>query len=445
MRIREKIREIFYIKKPWWRFPLIFLLVLVILVGSALAYNLLFSTHKAIVQGISSNLSGNSLINTELKGETDGRVNVLLLGVGVEGQTGTELTDTIILASFDLKDNYIAMLSIPRDLYVKIPGIGYNKINTVYSYGQKTNYQDGAGALAKDTLSNVLGVPIHYYVALDFDGFKEIINTLGGIDIKAENDIYDYEYPSKNELGVSPFILKKGDYHMDGELALKYVRSRKSTSDFDRARRQQQVILAIRDKIFEKKIITNPKRVYDVYDILENHFKTDFQLAEIARAAELAQDFKTENISNYVLDESSDGFLYADNINGAYVLKPKSGDFSEIQKFVHYFVFQEALIKKENAKIELQNGTSWQNLADSLSKKLKKYGLNIININNADRYDYRESIIYDRTGDTKPITVSFLANYLSAKVINKEKSQDDKADITIIIGKNYYDQQYYNQ
>ncbi len=439
MKIREKLRDIFYIRKPWWRFPLAIGLILIILAGGALAYKFVSAAQKVIVKGISSSLAGNRLGISQLKGESEGRVNVLFLGVGVEGQSGSDLTDTIMLASFDMKNHNVSLISIPRDLYIKIPEVGYSKINTAYEYGNKIDYNGGGGGLARDTVSNILGVPIHYYVAMDFDGFKEIIDTLGGIDIKVDKSIYDYNYPCQNERGKCSFILEKGDYHMDGALTLKYVRSRQSTSDFDRARRQQQVLVAIKDKAFEKQIIMNPKKVYDLYNALSSHLKTDFQMPEIGRVVELAQDFKIENIDHYVFDDNPDGFLNSDQVGGAYVIKPQAGDFAEVQKFVKYFITQEPAVKKENASIEIKNGSGRDNLATTLSNKLKKYSLNITGVGSADRYDYTESVIYDRSNSSKPATVSFLADYLSAKVIKQDKGQGQttEPDITVIIGQNY--------
>ncbi len=439
MKIREKFRNIFYVKKPWWRFPLAIGLILIILAGGALAYRFISAAQKVIVKGISSSLAGNRLGISQLKGESDGRVNVLLLGVGVEGESGNDLTDTMMLASFDLKNHNVSLISIPRDLYIKIPDVGYTKINSAYAYGEKINYNGGGGGLARDTISNILGVPIHYYVAMNFDGFKQIVDTLGGIDIKVDKSIYDYNYPCQNERAKCQFILEKGDYHMDGALALKYVRSRQSTSDFDRARRQQQVLTAIKDKAFEKQIIMNPKKVYDLYNALSSNLKTDFQLPEIGRVVELAQDFKVENIYQYVFDDNPDGFLYSDQVGGAYVIKPQAGDFSDVQKFVQYFLTEEPAVKKENASIEIQNGAGQENLATTLSSKLKKYSLNITGVGSADRYDYTESVIYDRSNGSKPATVSFLADYFGAKVIKQDKGQGQttESDITVIIGQNY--------
>lgn len=437
MKIREKLRDIFYIRKPWWRFPLAILLLLIILTGSVLAYKALSLTHTVITKGISSTIAGNNLGVTELKGEKDGRVNVVLLGVGVEGQSGVDLTDTIILASFDTKNKAVSMISIPRDLYVKIPEEGYEKINAVYSTGNKGDYECGGGALIKDTISNITGLPIHYYVAIDFDAFKEIVDTLDGVDIQVEKSIYDYEYPSKNERGIEPFIIEKGDYHMDGALALKYVRSRKSTSDFDRARRQQQVIMAIKNKAFEKQIITNPKKVYDLYNTMQKHVKTDLQLPEIGRVVELSKEFNLDNISTTVLDDSADGLLYSDNVNGMYVLKPNNNNYTEIQKYIQFFLNNAQQIKKENAKVEVLNGAGYENLAADIAEQLKKFGINVINVGSADSYSYNETTIYDRTEGKAPGTVSFLVNQLSAQVSNIKKNNESEPDITIIIGKNY--------
>jgi len=423
--------------KTWAKRIFLFFLLLIILVGSVLAYKTIFLTHNLLNKGISSTLSLSKLGGTKLQGEEEGRINFLLLGIGVEGHMGADLTDTIMVASFDLKEGNVSLISIPRDLYIKVPDIGYEKINAVYTSGNQEGYPGGGGALMKKTIGDILGLPIHYYVVIDFDGFKEIVNILGGIDIKVEKDIYDYEYPSPDERGVSPFILKKGDYHMDGDLALKYARSRKSTSDFDRARRQQQVLLAIKEKAFEKKIITNPKKVYEIFSALEKNIKTDLQLPEIAHGVELAQKFQLKNINNLVLDDSADGFLYADNVNGAYVLKPYNNSFAQIQKYVNYFVFRQPQIIKENATIEVLNGAGWEDLANDVANKLKKYKLNIINVGSADRYDYYNTIIYDRTGDKKLYTVSFLNNYFQASVVEEKKSQNDQPDITIIVGRDY--------
>jgi len=437
MGIKEKL------KKPWWWYLLLVSVILILFSGGALAYKALFLTHNIVSQKLTLSGNKNSLGVTKLKGEEEGRVNVLFLGIGVEGQQGADLTDTIMLASLDLRQNNVALISIPRDLYIKVPDLGYSKINAVYTWGNKEEYPGGGGQLMMETVSKILGVPLNYYVVVDFDAFKEIVNTLGGIDIKVEKDIYDYEYPSPNERGYSPFILKKGDYHMDGDLALKYVRSRKSTSDFDRARRQQQVILAIRDKALSLKILANPKKVYELYNTLEKHIKTNFQLPEIARAIELAQNFKLENVNNVVLDDSTQGLLYADNVNGAYVLRPYSEDFSEIQKFVEFCLYEGPQVKKENATIELENGTGWFNLAQDVAKRLKQYNLNIVATTTADRYDYTKSIIYDQSEGQKPTTVSFLAEYFGASVVKKKKESPSDPDIIVIIGQSFLN--LYNQ
>lgn len=437
MKLGDKLRNIFYYRKPWWRYPLAVILVLFFLAGSVFAYKIISLTHSVITKGISATITDNNLGASELKGESEGRVNILLLGIGVEGNSGADLTDTIMLASFDLKNNQLSMISVPRDLYVKIPEVGYDKINAAYSYGQKTDYNGGGGALITDTVSNILGVPINYYVVMNFDGFKQIVDTLGGVDIKVEKDIYDYEYPSNNERGQTTFILKKGDYHMDGELALKYARSRKSTSDFDRAHRQQQLILAIKDKIFAQNLISNPKKTYDLFNALEKNIKTNFQLPEIARAVQLAKKFKIENATTAVLDDSAGGFLYADSINGMYVLKPLKNNFTNIQQFANYFFNKEPKIKNENASVELLNGTGLENLAAEVSDSLKKYGLNIVNAGSADRYNYQESIVYDKTEGKKSETVAFLADHFGAQVVKAKKNQNTEADISVIIGQNY--------
>jgi len=142
----------------------------------------------------------------------------------------------------------VGMLSIPRDLWVTIPGYGENRINTAHYLGDKNGYPGGGPALAMKTVQYNLGVPVHFYVRVDFDGFRRIVDTLGGIDIEIPQTINDPKYPDEN-YGYDPFYIEAGLQHLDGDTALKYARTRATAgADFARARRQQQVLFAIREK-----------------------------------------------------------------------------------------------------------------------------------------------------------------------------------------------------
>ena len=391
-----------------------------------------FKTYKALSKIITHNTSGSApallgkLSPQDLAGEGDGRINILLLGVGGVGHAGEFLTDTIMLISIDPIDHKTAMLSIPRDLYVPIEGAGMNKINTAYAFGD--------APLAKQTVSNLLDLPIHYYLRLDFEGFKKLIETIEGVDVDVPVDLYDNLYPDEAD-GYEVLQVSAGQQHMDGTLALKYARSRETTSDFDRAKRQQLILSAVRSKALSLEILSNPKKIAEMIDLLGDHLRTDLQPWEMEKLAEIAKDVDPSLVVNAVLDDSADNYLYGDSVSGVgYVLRPNAGDFSEIQKYAHS-IFQDAFLSKEAATIVVQNGTERQGLGQRIADKLTGYNYNVTSVSDADKKDYQKTVIIDYTGGKKPYTLSFLQKRLSAEV-KKESSQNPPADLLIIVGEN---------
>ncbi|MDP2696127.1 MAG: LCP family protein, partial [bacterium] len=377
-----------------------------------------------------------------LKGEGEGRVNILLLGVGDPAHAGADLTDTMIVISLDPRTNDVAMLSIPRDLYVKISGYGSDRINAAHSLAEMKKRGTGPD-LAKKTVSETLDIPIHYYVRIDFTGLKKAVDTVGGVDINVEKDLYDPYYPcDRNENLQCVFRVKKGLVHMDGAMALKYARSRETTSDFDRARRQQQVLTALRDKALQLSTISNPGKISGLIDIMGSHIKTDLALWEINKLAEISKKVDAAKIINKVLDNSPDNYLRDANINGAYVLLPKTGNFKAIQAFVRS-IFVDSYIKQEDAKIQVENGTARSGLASQAADLLKSFNYNVVGIASADRSNYQATVIYDYTNGAKPYTIKYLENRFDAKAIKTDppKNQDGSSslpyDIKIIIGANY--------
>ncbi len=274
--------------------------------------------------------------NRPLKGEEDGRVNILFLGKGGEGHPGGGLTDTILLVSIQPQTKRMAMISIPRDLYIKVSEAGYYiRINAVEQFGE--NYygskEEGISLLRK-TISEITGVPIHYYAQLDFSGFIEIIDKLGGIEIDIEEDINDPLFPGPRYT-YEPFSLKAGKYNLDGETALKFVRTRHSLrGDFDRIQRQQKVLIAIKNKVFEGNIVQNIFSFNNILKGLKGHLDTDIQLGEAKRFLDIAGDIDNYKIINKVLDNNpKDGVLKSGGIKGISVLLPRRDDFKEIQEF----------------------------------------------------------------------------------------------------------------
>ncbi len=424
-------------KKHWYKLPLLILVILFLTSGGLFAYKILRATKKIITENLSNSAPAivGGVEPDKLKGEGDGRINILLLGIGGEGHDAPNLTDTIIVMSIDPKSKTVSLLSIPRDLYVNIPSFGYNRINSAYAQGEEKGYQGGGATLAKEVVSNILDLPIHYYIHLDFAGFKKIVDTLGGITVEVEKDIYDWEYPDDRG-GYEPFYIKEGIYDMNGELALKFARSRKTSSDFDRARRQQKVLLAIKEKSFALGTILNPKKINEIINALENHLRTDLQLWEIERLIEISSDINTDNIVHKVLDNTPEGLLYDDNVGGMYVLRPRAGNWSEVRKLTHQ-LFIDAYIKEEQANIELLNGTSKSNIATSIKELLQSYGYNIVGVGFAESRDFKQCVIYDYNG-SKPYTVTYLSKRFNAQVKRQFLgNKPEGIDLRIIIGEDY--------
>jgi polyisoprenyl-teichoic acid--peptidoglycan teichoic acid transferase len=172
------------------------------------------------------------------------RVNVLIIGVDERpGETGASRTDTIILGAFALYPSRAAFLTIPRDLWVAIPGQSENRINTAFFFGEAKKRGTGQD-LAMSTIETNFGVPIHKYIRLNFEGFKKIIDAAGGIDVMVKRTIKDNEYPT-DDGRTQTLVIQSGLQHFDGEMALKYVRTRHADSDFGRGVRQEQVIVAL--------------------------------------------------------------------------------------------------------------------------------------------------------------------------------------------------------
>src|SRR3989339_724461 len=282
----------------------------------------------------------------QLKGEIDNRINILLLGMGGRQHEGGYLTDTLILASIEPSTKKVSLVSIPRDMAIPIENMGWKKINSVNAFAE-IDKEDSGGLAISQTVSDILNIPIDYYVRVDFEGFINIVDELGGISVNVENVINDQQYPVRGmeqaENYASRFehlYIESGWQKMDGELALKYVRSRHSLgaegSDFARAKRQQKVIEAVKENVLSLKTIFKPKMITGIINQLNEHISTNLKIWEMVKLWEIEKDIEQKDIINKVLDNSPNGLLVETySSDGAYILVPKSGDFSEIEYFVN--------------------------------------------------------------------------------------------------------------
>jgi len=364
----------------------------------------------------------------KLAGEREGRTNILLLGMGGEGHQGALLTDTIMVVSIKYNNENkpeVALISIPRDLAVPFNSSKYIRINSVYAYGEMKHSDDKtySGRLISQTVSNVTGLPIHYYIRVDFEGFKQIIDSLGGIDVDVKNSFYDPMYPTEN-FGYQRISFKKGKTHMDGDLALKYARSRHGIviegegnegSDFARAKRQQQILEAIKDKGLSISTVINPKKVNDILNALGNHIRTNLEPWEMLKLTELAKNIENEQIINKVIDNESGLLSSTMAKNGAYLLIPNDKNFSEIKNICQN-IFNLDQIQKEKAKIAILNGTKIKNLAKNTAADLKKENYDVVFVGNAKDLNYEKTVIYDLSEQKTPFTLRTLKDRFNANI-----------------------------
>ena len=451
-------------KKPnRWKTVFVVLGILIFLVIAWFGGNIFGNLYK-IFGGGSPTLSFIRGITSGkvIDGEVDKRINILILGRGGAGHPGGDLTDTMILASLDTQKNQVALISIPRDLYVKYPdGQGYGRINGLYTLGERkarsANYKTGlwdtseqkidGPTYTKEFLEKMLNIPIHYYADIDFRGFEKLIDEVGGVTVTVEKSIYDPYFPDKKMKGYEPFYIKAGTQTLDGKTALKYTRSRKTTSDFDRASRQQQVLIALKNEIAKMNVLQDGRKLYNIINILGDHVQTDMEIWEMQRLWELLKKTNVDNPELKVLDnDGKDGILRAKTIGGASVLVPRTGDYSEIRKVVKN-VFSNSSEDTEfkaklgeeklKVKVEIWNGTSTDGLAASTQSILIKEGFKTEKIGNAPAVNYTNSQIIDYSGGRFPATLKYLQEKFQAVLVEQGGKLTSGADILIILGASY--------
>ncbi len=330
-------------------------LLLLALVGGVVFYRIDFI--KAIFTPVSFFAR---LINpVELK-EEDGRVNMLVIGIDTRGSEGLMNTDTMVVGSFSQVEGDPVLISIPRDLWVNLSPYGSGRINSAYSRGGTASdgkFDEEKGvAFVKTKIAEILGIKIPYWAIIDFEGFEEIIDILGGIEVCVERAFDDYSYPVPGRENATPLSsryehlrFEAGCQEMSGEKALKYARSRMGTngegSDFARVRRQQNVIAGISDKALSVDLLLNPGKLASLYKQVTSTVKTNASLGEVQRVLQIVGKFEDlSEIESLVLDPDSKLVYHPANpapYGGAYVLVPQGGNYSKIREAVRKLFYKE--------------------------------------------------------------------------------------------------------
>lgn len=367
----------------------------------------------------------------KLKGDDRDRINILFLGMGGKNHDGGYLTDTIILASFKPSTKKIAFISIPRDMAIPIENVGWRKINSVNALAEMKEQNSGGLAISQ-AINDILNIPIDYYVRVDFKGFEEIIDELGGVDVYVDNTFDDYKYPILGNESASwekryqYLHLDQGWQKMDGSLALKYARSRHAFgiegSDFARAKRQQKILKAMKDKINSFDTLLNPVKISNIINQVQNNFDSNLKIWEMLQIWNKFKDINNEQIITKGLDNSPSGLLTdTTGEDGAYLLLPRGGDFSEIQYLINNIFTDAPAVDKtkvntEKASIEVRNGTWINGLANKIGMDLEKYGFDIVRISNSSQQNFQKTVIYDLTYGAKIESLAILKNKTNANV-----------------------------
>ncbi len=425
----------------------------VVLLGGAFAIRAFLLSNSIFKGGGNSALLHSDDIDpSALNGEGDGRINILLLGKGgVEQSDGPNLTDTIIVASIDPIANEAALLSIPRDFWVRSNGYA-SKINEVYANAKMATlnsyaYRDRDSNEAKDAseksgidaikkvVSETMGVPLHYYAMIDFAGFRKAIDTVGGIDVNVTEDLEVYEVM---RIGGRNYTLnvKQGQQHFDGFRALAFARSRKTSArgDFARADRQRATILGLKDKILSTGTLANPLKLNQLMSDFSGQLVTDFSVNEMLRLYDISKEITADKVVSVGLDE----YVGGDMIGGLSVQVPKAGTFNyaDIQAYVRN-IMRDAFLKKENAKVMILNGTGTPGLATKMSTELKSFGYNISSVGDAPTSTYAKTVLIDLRSNQNKYTRHYLEKRLNVAAVSSLPDagiSPGDADFIIIIG-----------
>lgn len=372
-----------------------------------------------------------------LRGEEEGRINILLLGAAGENSPGKNLTDTIMIMSINTRIKKIALLSLPRDLYVSVPETKFHtKINSIYQYGLSN---DAGADYIKQVIKDVTRLDIHYFLVLDFDGFKKIIDDVGGINVSVERDIFDSRYPGPN-YSYETFEIKKGLHNMDGATALKYVRVRHDDpeGDFGRAKRQQQVIQSTKNKIFSLRTFLNVLTLNSMLNTLEKNLKTDIRLDEIDSFIWWSKQVDSQNINNAVVDAwKKDSLLKVSHVfyggTRAFILVPRVGNFSEVEDLAENIFDLNKLrerrgkIEGEDSKITLINQSTDRQLDVKVRDVLEEnLGFKSVILKPSPRGKTEATTrVYDRTQGQKIFSLDEIIKKIPARLATPEGAVND--------------------
>jgi len=381
----------------------------------------------------------------------DERINILLLGYGGPGHDGPYLTDSLLLISMRPLTKEAILISLPRDLWVKIPalprdGSMWGKLNSAYAIGiDRDNFPNvrdqwktptGGGDLAVATVAEVTGLHIDYWVGVDFEAFRDVVNALGGIDLDVPEPLDDPFFPLGETTGYMHIRFNAGPQHLDGERALEYARSRETTSDFDRSRRQQLIMLSVRQRVLTLNAL--PK-LFSLLGALQNNVRTSLRPGEMRQLADLASQFKEGDIRRVGIDDKN--FLRIAFNEGGYVLLSRDPSYATLQRYLAQ-ALPDRTVLQARVPIRIQDGTAryWlfqpQTPASVFTELLAKLGWQTSLGPPATAQRLVQTQILDGTGGAAPATVAWLQAFFNATVVSVSPPEG-APPITVVLGSDF--------
>lgn len=342
-------------------------------------------------------------------------VNVLIMGLQIGGASTNPLTDSLMVASYQ-PGGKVSLLSIPRDLWVEIPGHGEGRINEAF--------QDGGPHEAMLTVQQNLGVPVNYYALVSYEAFERLIDDVGGVTVEVAEDIDDPTFPAADEIHYEPFHIAKGTHHLNGHEALRYARTRHADSDFGRAQRQQQVLMALKAQLLKPaNWLKLPAILRDVRATVRTNFPLDQAAAVGLRA------LRASEISRAVLQYENKAVYGYTTPAGADVLLPNH----DVVRAITRQLFEPSYAYlKEGGEIRVDNGNGYPGAASHFTRVLKGMGAQVQEPGDADRADYPASIVRANSRAALP-QARFIAALLGAKV----EEGKGEPDIVVTLGRDY--------
>lgn len=341
-------------------------------------------------------------------------INVLVLGLDagvLEPHTGhlPERTDTIMVVTFDPEKKRAGILSIPRDTRVSIPGHGLDKINAAHAYGGTD--------LAIKTVENLLNIPIHFYVKINYAGLTKLVDALGGVKIDVEQDM---KYVDR--AGGLKIDLKAGPQMLDGAKAEQYLRYRNQTGDLGRIGRQQKFVRALAEQVFSASTLL---KIPELARIVSENVETNMTPAQIVYYANLARQVDLAQVPVETLEGSAQ---YIGGVSYYLVDREKIGD--QVAK-VLLGIDREA---NKAVRLEVLNGSGEPGAAREVAEQLSNMGFTVVRVGNADRFTYRESQIVCRPGAPEEAVEAIAKALNVTRIMQAEEGESLEVDVRVIVG-----------